>query len=73
MITVRQLFDLPASQSSKFHMTAHVCRGAGMETVAMDELLDTFSQVFARLSAGTAQVVGALPGCGLFAVHSAFW
>ena len=40
---------------------------------AMDELLDMFSQVFARLLAGTAQVVGALPGCGLFTLHSAFW
>lgn len=43
-----------------------------METVAMDELLDVFSQVFARLLAGTAQVVGASPGYGLLTAHSAF-
>lgn len=49
VITVRQLFDFPASQSSKFHVTARVCRGEGGETGATDKLLDVFDQVFTKL------------------------
>lgn len=56
MIAVRQLFDLPASGSSKFHATAHVCRGEGGEIGATDKLLDVFDQVLAKRLPGTVIV-----------------